>query len=392
MIGKRAPGCGASTRSLDGFGGRATAAESCRRGEKPSPCETLAQSSGLGAGKIGVGGGIENGRDVVVHRPPCLERSGLDAPKQIVVGSDCQLRHDIMVAGMQAAAAPGVIGTTCPSLVSHLYTWLMSWDPKQYQRYRDERGRPFHELVDRIVVDPATVETAVDLGCGPGQLTATLCDRWPAAQVIGLDNDANMLSSAADLASDRLSFASGTVQRWRPDAPVDVVVSNATLQWVPGHLAMLPDLLTMVRPGGWFAFQVPGNLDDPHHQEIRSLYRSQPWSDIPAVKALPDRTHGSHTVPAYLDVLAPLCSHIDGWETTYIHVLHGADPVLEWVKGTALRPVLAALQTDAARVEFLAQLAPRLRAAYPSRPWGTPFPFKRIFVVAQRAGNQTGAL
>jgi trans-aconitate 2-methyltransferase len=263
----------------------------------------------------------------------------------------------------------------------------MTWDPRQYQRYSDERSRPFHELVDRIAIDSAAVETAVDLGCGPGDLTATLCDRWPNAEVIGVDNDANMLASAAALAGDRLSFASGTVQGWRPDAAVDVVVSNATLQWVPGHLAMLPDFLSVVRSGGWFAFQVPGNLDDPHHQEIRSLYRSKPWSDIPHVKALPDRTHSSHTASEYLDVLAPLCSRIDGWETTYIHVLEGTDPVLEWVRGTALRPVLAALQTDDMRAEFLAQLAPRLRAAYPSSAWDTPFPFKRIFVVAQRAAH-----
>ncbi len=165
----------------------------------------------------------------------------------------------------------------------------MTWDPMQYQRYSDERSRPFHELVDRIVVSPAAVVTAVDLGSGTGHLTATLCDRWPNARVIGVDNDANMLASAGALASDRLSFVIGTVQSWRPAVPVDIAVSNATLQWVTGHLAMLPDLLTMVRPGGWFAFQFPGNLDDLHHQEIRALYRSTPWSDIPAVKALPDR-------------------------------------------------------------------------------------------------------
>jgi trans-aconitate 2-methyltransferase len=268
----------------------------------------------------------------------------------------------------------------------------MTWDPTQYQRYSDERSRPFHELVDRIMVDPATVGMAVDLGCGPGHLTATLCARWPNAQVIGVDNDANMLASAGALATDRLSFASGTVQGWQPAVSVDVVVSNAALQWVPGHLAMLPGLLKMVRPGGWFAFQVPGNLDDLHHQEIRSLYRSTPWSDIAAVKALPDRTHGSHSATEYLEVLAPLCSYVDGWETAYVHVLQGTDPVLEWVKGTALRPVLAALKTDDARTEFLAELAPRLRAAYPSRAWGTPFPFKRVFVVAQRAGHQNAPL
>jgi trans-aconitate 2-methyltransferase len=280
-----------------------------------------------------------------------------------------------------------------PARKAILYLYLtcilhfMTWDPRQYQRYSDERSRPFHELVDRIAIDPAAVERAVDLGCGPGHLTATLCDRWSKAHVIGVDNDANMLASAAALAHDRLSFGSGTVQGWRPAVPVDVVVSNATLQWIPGHLAMLPDLLTMVRPGGWFAFQVPANLNDPHHQEIRSLYRSAPWSDIPAVKALPDRTHSSHTATEYLDVLAPLCSHIDGWETTYLHILQGDDPVLEWVKGTALRPVFAALESVEARTEFLAELAPRLRTAYPSSAWGTPFPFKRIFVVAQRSAE-----
>ena len=262
----------------------------------------------------------------------------------------------------------------------------MTWDPEQYQRFRDERGRPFHELVDRIAIEPAAVRTVVDLGCGPGNLTATLCRRWPEAKVIGVDDDRAMLQSAIGLAvgEARLAFEHGTIEQWRPTSPVDVIVSNAAMQWVPGHLELLPELVDALCPGGWIAFQVPGNLDDPHHQIIRALYRSARWSVLPAVAALPDRTHSSHRAGEYLDVLAPICARVDAWETTYQHVLQGADPVLEWVEGTALRPVLAALADAEQRQAFLDELAPLLRGAYPGRPWGTPFPFRRVFVVAQR--------
>jgi trans-aconitate 2-methyltransferase len=262
----------------------------------------------------------------------------------------------------------------------------MTWDPSQYQRYADERSRPFHELVDRIAIKPAQANRILDLGCGPGELTATLRDRWPDASVLGIDNDAAMLASAASLNRPHVRFEAGDIATWRTtDDPFDVIISNAAYQWVPGHLEMLPELLSMVRPGGWFAFQVPGNLDDPHHQAIRKLVREEPFASIPSVKALPERTHSSYTANQYLDALAPLCAQVDAWETSYVHILQGPDPVLEWIKGTALRPIFKAVETDELRAEYTRTLAPRLRELYPSKPWGTPFPFRRVFVVAQRA-------
>ena len=263
----------------------------------------------------------------------------------------------------------------------------MTWDPTQYLRYGDERSRPFFELVARIGADSDDVRTVVDLGCGPGNLTATLADRWPSARVVGVDNDDAMLHAAAASAGDGLSFVSGDIATWQAEggAPVDVLVSNAALQWVLDHVERLPSLLEQVRPGGWLAFQVPGNLDDPHHQSIREVRSRSRWASFPALAALPTRTHVSKTASFYADVLAPLCDHVDAWETSYVHILQGDDPILEWVKGTGLRPVLQALETDELRAEFCAELAPLLRDAYPSRPWGTPFPFRRVFVVVRRA-------
>lgn len=258
------------------------------------------------------------------------------------------------------------------------------WNPEQYARFSDERSRPFVELVNRIGADnPATV---VDLGCGPGPLTASLCDRWPSATVLGVDSDPAMLAWANSLVSQdlQLEFVNGDIATWRVPTAVDVVVSNAAFQWVPNHLELLPELASQVRVGGWFAFQVPGNLDDPHHQAIRAVRRRPQWAAIPTLAALPERTHVSSTAVAYADVLASRGFDVDAWETTYVHILQGPDPILEWVKGTGLRPVLHALPTDEARNEFCAELAPLLRDAYPAHSYGTPFPFRRVFVVARR--------
>lgn len=256
------------------------------------------------------------------------------------------------------------------------------WDPQQYARYGDERSRPFFELIGRI--GTADARTVVDLGCGPGGLTASLAERFPSARIIGVDNDPAMLAAAAAFGSDRVRFEAGDLATWTPGKPVDVLVSNAALQWDLGHLARMPDFLDHVTPGGWFAFQVPGNLDDAHHQAIRAVRRRDRWSSVAALAEIPERTHVSRPAAEYLDVLARLGCAVDAWETTYVHILTGPDPVLEWVKGTALRPVLAALPDDAARAEFAAELAVLLREAYPSQPYGTPFPFRRVFVVAHR--------
>ena len=250
-----------------------------------------------------------------------------------------------------------------------------TWDPERYLTYADERGRPFVELLARV---PATApRRVVDLGCGPGNLTRLLAERWPEAQVVGLDSSPEMVAAARrDVVG--VEFEVAGLRIWTPAQPVDVLVSNATLQWVPGHLGLLEQLAAAVRPGGWLAFQVPGNFDEPSHTVRRDLAAEEPYRAHVAGVAVPD----SHDPAVYLDRLARLGCRVDAWETTYLHVLEGPDPVFTWVSGTGARPTLQALPDDL-RPRFEAELKRRLAAAYPSRPWGVVLPFRRIFVVAQ---------
>jgi trans-aconitate 2-methyltransferase len=254
------------------------------------------------------------------------------------------------------------------------------WDPGQYQHFGDERSRPFFDLVGRVGADdPGHV---ADLGCGPGTLTATLADRWPKADVRGIDSSPEMIEAALALpsADGRLSFALGDVRKWQPEGRVDVIISNAVLQWVPDHLDVVARWGGFLQPGGWLAFQVPGNFDQPSHAVLRELAASDRWrallGDVPLNRQAADPAE-------YLDLLARAGFEVDAWETTYLHVLHGEDPVLDWYKGTGLRPVLAVLQPDRA-AEFLEEYRDRMAEAYPPAPYGTVFPFRRVFVVAVR--------
>jgi trans-aconitate 2-methyltransferase len=261
------------------------------------------------------------------------------------------------------------------------------WDPAQYLSFADERSRPFLDLAGRIGArNPGYV---VDLGCGPGQLTASLAERWPAATVLGIDSSAEMIRAAAAAGygagalSGRLSFAVGDVRDFKPDHPLDVIISNAVLQWVPDHVSLLPRWADYLAAGGWLAFQLPGNFDQPSHAVLRELARSDPWRDRLAGVEL-NRQAGDPA--AYLDLLTRAGLVVDAWETTYLHVLHGPDPVTEWYKGTGLRPVLTALAATEAE-EFVRQYGERVRAAYPAAPYGTVLPFRRVFVVAHKPGE-----
>jgi trans-aconitate 2-methyltransferase len=259
------------------------------------------------------------------------------------------------------------------------------WDPAQYWVFADERSRPFFELVGRVGARaPARV---VDLGCGHGELTATLAQRWPGAAIEGIDSSTEMINAAGKLAdgqAGRLRFTVGDVAEWIPDGLIDVIVSNAALHWVPEHRELLPRWTRALTPGGWLAFQVPGNADAPSHTLLRELCRSSRWRGRLADVL---RWHPVDGPAEYLRLLAGQGCRVDAWETTYQQVLHGEDAVLEWVKGTALRPVLAALGGDgtAETAMFLAEYAALLRNAYPPGPHGTLFPFRRIFVVARTA-------
>ena len=261
------------------------------------------------------------------------------------------------------------------------------WDPAQYLNFADQRSRPFFDLVSRIMASaPGYV---VDLGCGPGQLTATLADRWPEADVAGIDSSAEMIEAASNLLAERaaagtagrLTFRIGNVTDWKPDRPVDVIVSNAVLQWVPGHLQLLPRWADDLAPGGWLAFQLPGNFDQPSHAILRELAASDRWRGRLAGVQL---NRQSADPVEYLDLLAARGLEVDAWETTYLHVLTGTDPVTEWYKGSGLRPVLSRLgEADAA--EFLAAYGARARTAYQAAGYGTVLPFRRVFVVAHKA-------
>jgi trans-aconitate 2-methyltransferase len=254
------------------------------------------------------------------------------------------------------------------------------WDPAQYQRFGDERSRPFFDLVGRVAA--AAPDVVVDLGCGPGTLTAALARRWPGAKVLGIDSSAEMIETALALpdVGQRLSFALGDVRDWKPDGRVDVIVSNAVLQWVPDHLGVLARWAGFLPAGGWLAFQIPGNFDQPSHLALRELAGSDRWRPLLAGVQL----NRQAADPAdYLDLLAAVGFEVDAWETTYLHVLHGDDPVVDWYAGTGLRPVLAALPADLAQ-EFVAEYRARMLEAYPAAAYGTAFPFRRVFVAAVR--------
>jgi trans-aconitate 2-methyltransferase len=255
---------------------------------------------------------------------------------------------------------------------------MVAWSPSTYLQFADERGRPFVDLLARVGAE--NPKLVVDLGCGPGQLTATLGQRWPEAQVQGLDSSPEMIARAQEHAGGRLSFALADLRSWQPDEPVDVLVSNATLQWVPGHRDLLPRLLSAVRPGGWLAFQVPGNFGEPSHRLLHELA-----ADPRFAAATRDVLRPSSAEPTdYLSDLSALGCTVDVWETTYLHVLTGPDPVFRWISGTGARPVLQALG-QSQRAEFETEYRARLATAYPAETHGTVLPFRRIFAVAHRA-------
>ena len=253
----------------------------------------------------------------------------------------------------------------------------MRWDPFQYARFADERARPFLDLIARI--DSVGPRRVVDLGCGPGTQTAVLARRWPDALVEGIDSSPEMIARAAQVPG--VAFRVADAATWTMPADCDVIVSNATLQWVPGHADLLREWGAALPRGGWLAFQVPGQFGSPSHVLMRELASSPRWAPLVGDVL---RHHDAVLTPGEYAALLLRCGLVvDAWETTYLHVLDGADPVLEWVRGTALRPVLAELSSQDA-AEFEGQYAAMLRVAYPRTAHGTMFPFRRIFVVAHR--------
>ena len=260
-------------------------------------------------------------------------------------------------------------------------------DPQQYSRFEAERDRAALDLLLRL---PGDLEPRriVDLGCGTGQHAALLKRRHPEAQVVGLDSSAAMLEQARALGAD-VDWVQADLAAWTPDAPVDLIFANASLQWLPDHEGLLRRLTGLLAPGGVIAVQMPLAWDTLHYRTMRAVMADGPWSerlsDRETIQALlsPD---------AYYDVLAEGCEAVDIWSTTYLHALTGPDAVLEWMKGTALRPHLTALRDDRAmRDAYLSALGDALSAAFPRRPDGvTLLPFPRLFLVARRSGDGAG--
>ncbi|MFD9445736.1 trans-aconitate 2-methyltransferase [Streptomyces sp. NPDC060006] len=263
-----------------------------------------------------------------------------------------------------------------------------TWDPGQYLRHAEHRARPFAELLDRVPTLPGDPARIADLGCGPGNVTVQLAARRPGAHITGYDNSPQMLARTDEYAGPtagggRLDFAHADLTDWAPTETYDLIVSNAALQWVPGHLDALPGWLDALAPGGTFAFQVPNNIDAPLHALMRELAASARWKD--RLTGVLRREDSVHAPLVYLDRLARLGCEVDVWETTYMQLLQGDDAVLDWSKGTGMRPVLTALADDPEAADaFTAEYRDLLRTAYPAAPYGTVLPFRRLFAVARK--------
>ena len=254
---------------------------------------------------------------------------------------------------------------------------LDSWNPQQYHRYADERLRPAADLVARIPLEaPAAV---YDLGCGSGKAAPLLAARWPTARITGVDSSPAMLAAARE-ALPGFTFIEGDLSSWSPPAPADLLFSNAALHWLDDHSRLFPRLMARLKPGGMLAVQMPHNHDQPSHQAMLAAAEAGPWR----TRLRPLLRPSPVAEPAvYYDLLRPLAARLDIWETTYLHELAGENPVAEWTKGTALKPLLDALEGDQRR-EFEAAYRARVAEAYPPAASGrTLFPFRRLFVIAE---------
>ncbi len=251
------------------------------------------------------------------------------------------------------------------------------WDPGQYERFAGPRLRPALELLARVPLEAA--ESIVDLGCGTGTAFAALRARYPGAHLTGVDSSPEMLAKA--VGADALTLADAA--EWTPHEPVDLVFSNAALHWLGGHASVLPRLVGTVRPGGILAVQMPRNHDRPSHRLIADTVRGGPWKERLEAILIP-REWPVHPPEVYHEILRDHVTTIDLWETDYIQVLSGPNPVAEWTQGSALRPFIDAL-ADGGAEEFLSEYRERVAHAYPpQRDGSTLFPFRRLFFVATR--------
>jgi trans-aconitate 2-methyltransferase len=252
------------------------------------------------------------------------------------------------------------------------------FESAQYVQFENERTRPVRDLLAAVPETP--IHTAIDLGCGPGNSTQALAARAPGAEISGLDTSADMIEAARKRLPN-LRFDIADISTWNGPGPYDLILSNATLQWLPSHETLFPKLIDKLAPGGHLAVQMPDNLDEPAHRLMREVANAGPWAEKLKGAGRTERFDAGF----YYALLSPLCSRVDVWRTTYYHPLRGgADAVVEWFKGSGLRPFLAALDDDE-RETFVARYREAVALGYPALDDGTILlPFPRLFIVATR--------
>lgn len=258
----------------------------------------------------------------------------------------------------------------------------MAWSATQYSLFENERTRAVRDLL--AAVPPRPVRHATDLGCGPGNSTEVLLQQHGDAQVLALDSDQDMIDKARErprMKVPRVRCEVADIATWKAAEPQDLILANASLQWVPNHRELYPHLIRQLSEGGSLAVQTPDNLDEPAHKRMREIASQGPWKDKFSDFSLPPRHSGAF----YYDLLSPLCERVDVWRTTYHHVLEGgASAVVEWFKGSGLRPYLARLD-EAERESFLQLYLQAMEQDYPKATDGKVLlPFPRLFVVATR--------
>lgn len=254
----------------------------------------------------------------------------------------------------------------------------MTWNPEQYLKFEDQRMRPGYDLLARVPMQSYSV--IYDLGCGTGHLTRLLQRYWPDAEVFGVDSSPEMLNVAKSTASS-IIWQQQDIRTWQPQKPADLIFSNAALQWVGDHSALFTKLLEHLKPGGVFAFQMPNNFQQPSHRQLLISARSGAWRKKlePILPINPVLTPEN-----YYQILSSETKIQDIWQTTYYSILSGKNPVVEWVKGSFMRPLLNALE-EPERSEFLADYIDRISKSYiPDEKGLTVFPFQRLFIVAQK--------
>ena len=251
-----------------------------------------------------------------------------------------------------------------------------TWDPAQYLRFANERLRPALDLLAQVPLD--TARHVVDLGCGPGNVTPILKQRFPAADVLGIDGSPDMLAKARGAAPE-CRFETGDFNIWEPATPPDLIYSNAALHWVTGHETLFPRLLKTLSPGGVLAIQMPSMHDAPLRALQNEVAAAGPWAPHLADAGF---ARGLLSTGTYYDILRPVAARLDMWETTFLHVLQGENAVTEWAAGSSLRPFLDALPADL-KQPFRDAYSEALKPHYPRRADGTTLlPFKRLFIVA----------